>query len=259
MVFKCTRNLLKTMRPPEEFRTIVCFGPLGWGKSAYALKVMVEFIRIYNRRKWRMTNREAWELVKQYIVFHPKQFFEKLRQIRELGIRRIPGIIWDDAGLWLHAMNYNDPFVIAVGKYLNVARSRLGCIFMTTPTPDMVFKKIRKFPQSYTIQITKTTGPGPGLKSYQRKATAYIHTWNIIKGFRTRGPKFYDPYSCKLPEKFYYDWYQPLRDTYEEMALTLMEEEFARVESTRSGSVMDRFAPTLAVPALEKVRLRLHG
>lgn len=73
---------------------------------------------------------QAWMLLKQLIVFHPEQFFQKLQDLREAGNKlRIPSLIWDDASLWLYALDWNDPFIIKVGKYMNVTSSRKSDIY----------------------------------------------------------------------------------------------------------------------------------
>jgi hypothetical protein len=73
---------------------------LGKGKSAYAIFTLVELlINVFD-----LAERKAWELVKGFLCFHPEQFFDKLKWIRDEGLERVPVIIWDDAGLWLHAL-----------------------------------------------------------------------------------------------------------------------------------------------------------
>ena len=65
-------------------------------------------------------------------------------------------LIWDDAGLWLMALEHWHPFVRAVIKYLNVARTNWASLIFTTPLPTWVIKKIRGFPQAVTLKIIKT-------------------------------------------------------------------------------------------------------
>lgn len=165
--------------------------------------------------------KKGWELLKQFIVFHPQQFFTKLDDIEEQGLDRIVGIVWDDAGLWLYALDWNDPFIEAFGKYLNIARSHLGCLICTTPLPLWIFKKLRNFPQATNIRIMKCTG-NPYQK-YRRLARAYSH-WMAPDMKKSGVRKIYeDFFDCRMPNHFF-EWYQPLRNGYENMARELMRE-----------------------------------
>jgi len=241
--FNTAQKIIDGLIPPEEFRLITTYGPLGWGKSTLACKIIVDVLM--NWYHW--DEKEAWEILKQLIVFHPEQFFQKLKEIRNIG-KRIPGLIWDDAGLWLYALDWNDPFIIRVGKYMNVARSRLSSMIMTTPTPDYIFKKIRKFPQAINLSIIKATGDKSGKAPFKRIAKAYLQYYNIVKGYRVRGPIYLEEFLCLMPNDFF-EWYRPLRDAYEEMALKLMMEEWERVSKTSKAVRLEDYEE-LSVPEL---------
>jgi hypothetical protein len=257
--FVSTVKILDCLYPPEEFKLMTVYGALGYGKSTYALKVVVDVLLHWFRNTIKgleVDNPDrrdnAWELVKQLIVFHPKQFFEKLKAIRKIGVR-IPALLWDDAGLWLYALEWNDPFIIRVGKYMNVARTWLASLLMTTPSPDYIFKKIRKFPQSFNLSIIKTTGNKRGMNAFRRQAKAYLQYYHIIKGYRIKGVVYRDNFTCLMPDKFY-AWYKPLRDSYEELAFNLMMEEWDKIEDKSKvlaiGDYSDLSVPpiTLTLP-----------
>ena len=243
--FVSSLKILNAWYPPEEFCLMTVYGPLGYGKSAYACKVLADILR----KIYRLTEEDAWELLKQFIVFHPEQFFQKLKDLLKHGIHRIPGLIWDDAGYWLYALEWNDPFILRVGKYMSLARTHLGSVIMTTPTPEFIFKKIRKFPQAINVSIIKTTGSKRGLAIYKRRAKAYLQYYNIVKGYRVRGPVYQDDFLCKMPDKFY-EWYKPLRDTYEDMALKLMVAEWDKVQGQSKLRQLEQQHPGLRVPEL---------
>ena len=253
--FATTGKILDCLYPPEEFRLITAYGPLGYGKSTLSCKIVVDVLKIWYRHTSldyddpEELDFRAWEMLKQFIVFHPEQFFQKLHDVREISkTQRIPSLIWDDAGLWLYALDWNDPFIIRVGKYMNVARSRLGSVIMTTPTPDYIFKKIRKFPQAINLSIYKVTGKKTGMGPYLRQAKAYLQYYNIVKGYRVRGPIYYEDFSCLMPDWFY-EWYKPLRDAYEKIALDMMMEEWNKTKE--KSDVLDlRRYKELQVPKL---------
>lgn len=244
MPFASTKRIIENYYPPEEFDLLIVYGPLGYGKSSYSIKVGVEVLQ----EVYEVSEQEAWELIKQFIVFHPRQFFEKIRQVENTVDKRVPFLIWDDAGLWLYALDWTDPFVAAVGKYLNVARTHLASLICTTPLPTWIVKKLRNFPQSFTIKIIKETGM-PGEDRWRRIAKAY-RSW-VTPDMKRSGVKlvYQDYFKCKLPTKFYWDWYKPLRDAYEDMALALMQERWQKIESKAKEILLEQY-PHLKVPKL---------
>lgn len=252
-------KILSAMYPPEEFVLMTAYGPLGIGKSTYAVKVGVDVLLWWYRntlfgaydyrepKEYAEACVKAWDLVKQFIIFHPEQLFKKLNEVSELN-QRIPIIIWDDAGLWLYALEYKDPFIVRTTKYMNVARTLLGSMFCTTPNPSYIVRKLRDFPQSYNLSITKSTGSKKGMDKYRRYAKAYLQYYNIIKGMRVTGPKYRDKFSCLMPDDFF-KWYKPLRDSYEKMARDLMVTEWDK-QKAKSKTVSLKDYDGLEVPTL---------
>jgi hypothetical protein len=56
----------RDIKPPEGFYLIIIYGELRIGKSTYAFKTGVETLqRIYS-----LSKEEAWNEVKNYIIFH---------------------------------------------------------------------------------------------------------------------------------------------------------------------------------------------
>jgi hypothetical protein len=248
MPFKLTEKVLDAWYPPEEFYIFIIYAPLGFGKSAYSFKCGVEILQ----HVYKLGEEEAWEKLKQFIVFHPSQFFQKIEQIEQAGLKRIPFIIWEDAGLWLYAMEWNNPFIEAFIKYLNVARTHLAALICSSPSPEWVIRKLRRFPSAFTVRILKYSGDKEG----------FVHTWQrIARGYRfwihpdlrhTGVEKAWeDTFICKMPNKFY-DWYKPIRDTYENMALNLMKEKWVEL-SGKAKSILIEDYPQLNMPALTKV------
>lgn len=241
--FLMNRYIDDAYYPPTEFLLFILYAGLGKGKSAYAIKNGVEILmNIY-----RLKEAEAWERIKEFICFHPQQFFDKLDQIRDAGLYRSPFIIWDDAGLWLYALDWSDPFVKALGKYMNVARTRLASLILTTPTPTWIIKKLRGFPDAMNVKITK-----PDSSEWRRRARAYQQNMlpDMTK-YRVR-VVFDDYFSCKMPDDFYWKWYQPLRSEYENMALNLIKQSW---EETKKNSIVPELLdyPKLALPELKPI------
>jgi len=245
-------ELLRGMYPPTEAQLVVIYGKLGKGKSSLAIKTAVRLLHYWF--KWPLT--KCWEKVKELIFFHPTQFFDKIHAIRKTGIRT-PCLIWDDAGLWLSAMKWNDPFIKAVGDYTNVMRSSLSGLILTTPDDDMIYKKIRNFPDSMKVQVDYAPS-GNRWGIWGRVAKMYVHKKHVIYGHRIRLLKKWIPelgtkkaikevYNIKLPEPFY-DWYKPLRDAYEQMALAKMEEIWDRLQDDSRAAILSDY-PGLNIPS----------
>lgn len=196
----------------DEFQLFIVYAPLGYGKSTYAVKVLAE---LYNR---------DWEKVKQLLVFPPKDFVQKCVEMNQKGIRE-KAIVWDDAGLWLFALQRNDIFVQAVIKYMNVARTNWGAMILTTPTPSWVTYKMRNFPQHINIKIIKASDD-IGRKQRLRYAKGY-RQWTA-PDFKHTGVRkiFQDYFDATMPNDFY-NWYKPIRDGYAKQASELMNKSLA--------------------------------
>jgi len=199
-------------------------------------------------RVYHLTEKEAWETLKTLIVFHPEQFFDKLDQAEEYGFYKILILNWDDAGLWLNAMDWDDPFILSLTKWLNVARSDCTALLCSSPSVDMVFKKLRNFPSVITIRITKNSDR---YHLWRRIATAY-RQWVLPDLQKRRVKKLgKDIFSCRMPNTFY-KWYGPLRNAYAKMAKELMREKWDEMKrSSGSRAIMLEQHPSLQVPPLK--------
>jgi len=198
----------------DEFELIIVYAPLGYGKTTYAVKTLAQLYK------------DDWEEVKRKLVFHPKDFVELCDKMIQKG-KREKAAVWDDAGLWLFALDQYDPFVKWVIKYLNVARTNWGALIFTTPTPTWIINKIRRFPQNYTIKIIKATSDLHRIQR-PRVATAY-RSWTAPDfkhtGVRTQ---FKDSFDATMPTDFY-NYYKPLRDSYTAIAVAMMRKNLASV------------------------------
>jgi hypothetical protein len=203
----------------DEFSLFMVYGPLGIGKSSYAIKVMAEVLG--------EKNKPDYNKVKDYMVFHPQDFVEKCYKMAEQG-QRDKAIIWDDAGLWLFALDFKNPFIQAIIKYLNVARTNWGAFILTTPTPSWIIYKLRSFPQSVTIKILKVNDD-MGRRQRLRVGRAY-RFW-VMPDMKKTGVRvlYEDYFDAMLPDDVYHDWYQPLRATYAREAALLARKEMEKL------------------------------
>ena len=58
-----------------------------------------------------------------------------------------------------------------------------------------------------------------------------------------------DYFHCHMPSDFFWDWYKPLRDAYEDMALNLMKEQWTKVKEKTKALLLEDY-PQLEMPQL---------
>lgn len=228
-----TTGLINKSYYDNEFQTFIVYGPFGYGKSSFAIQVLNEILELwtYHKDGTVIFLKDNWqEILREYLFFHPKDFVYKCfnENIIEEKYDRKKCIVWDDAGYWLHALDFNDPFVKAVAKYLNVARTDFAAIIFTAPLPTWITRKIRNLPQALTLKVIKVSA-NPSQKDLRRiKAFQY---W-VAPDMRKSGvrKKYEEDFSVRLPNPVF-DFYVPLRRKYALTASALMLKELKQLET----------------------------
>lgn len=220
----------------DECEIFVVYGmPEGIGKSAYVSHAQAD-IEGYQackdraKLKW-LWEREArpegtsiwdtdWEIIKPLIKYPPEDVVDMCMDMVE-GNRKKVCFHWEDAGTWLNAMDFNDPFVISFMKYMGLARSNWGGIVLSTPVEDWVLKKLRTARGVIHIEIKRTSGTDRRYVWRPRTATAYKK--QTYKGNpRAYWPRQWaDDFMATMPDHFF-KWYKPRRDMYAKIAVQLM-------------------------------------
>jgi len=208
----------------DEFKIFIIEGDHGFGKSSYAFRVMSE---VYSLRRCETYGGDGgkssnWNLkmFKDHIGFHPSHVLDIWMAKR----KRDYCFVWDDSGLWLNAMDYQDPFVKEVGKYLQVARSDWACILFTCIDKEDVVNKVRTLRHAITIDINKN---GSSAKQPNIRTATGTTTWKSRKGRTGFNYEWEERYDCWMPQHFY-DWYLPLRNEYSTMAKKLMKDKLEK-------------------------------
>jgi hypothetical protein len=178
----------------NEVKFFIVYGPHGYGKSAYLAKCLAQL-----NGTW------EWEKLKKFIVWKPTMLCDVIEYVEKSGHDEFM-LGCDDAGVWLNAMKWNHPLLMALTEYFDVIRIHFHGIMFTSPLPLHVIKRIRGLPQSVNIRIDKIEGGG-GIEKL-RHATGY--TQYILPDLkRTRvKTQFIDTFSAIMPEKFYTDYYK---------------------------------------------------
>jgi hypothetical protein len=217
----------------DEFRPLLVQGGHGYGKTSYSNRILAEIGSINNNGK------PNWNIkyFEKHLGYTPDEVLHEWNLIPE-GIKDY-AYHWDDAGNWLHSLDFQDPFVKAVGKYMQVARTDWASLIFSTIDVNDVSSKIRGIKNAIIVDITKE---GKNVKQPNRRtARAYI----IRKTWRGREWKEYvweDMFDSHVPGNYnplkperivnpniiqkndnnitwgFYGWYKPKRDYYAKVA-----------------------------------------
>lgn len=232
-----TKKILDAYRN-NEFITAIIYGKYGWGKTSYESKVLSEVYCFPNG-----TINHRLSMYKEYMKFHP------INVVNYWFSRDIRGraFAWDDAGYWLYALDWTDPVLKAISRYLtNLARTDWGCVMMTTPDPRWIIKKVRDMPSMITIRIAKVFADNDPshvlredgsklirrdgtifLRRHIRLATAY-EGWVSPSMQRSGVNKlFQDVFDVMMPNHVY-TWYKPYRNKFSKLAKKSMKEHIRR-------------------------------
>lgn len=159
-----------------------------------------------------------WKKTKDMFVFKPEDFINKTVSVK----KKVPCCVVDDAGMWLNSMDYQNPFVKAVGRFFEVARTKYGAIIFTCSDLKQVFSKLRNMPHVYTIRVIK--------EGHGESRIGIIHEgWeseDLKKSGRTK--LLFDGFIAEMYDPFY-RWYQPIRVGLANEGTELMWKEFEKL------------------------------
>lgn len=226
MPFFLTKQILHAYKSYDYFG-LVTYGPLRCGKSSQAIQVLAEIYGILENPDWKkmivrsweewanwVTDKTVpkWDAWKDWLLFKPREYVEKVRE--ENNIQRCM-IVWDDAAFWLSHYGYKNPFLKAVGEYLNVAASDWACILFTAPNPKWLLTHVRGLPGGHTGRISKMTGDP---WAQQLRYMKVYEGWTT-PDFKKSGVNaiFMDKFSVILPNKVFYE-YDKVRRSYAQLA-----------------------------------------
>lgn len=216
----------------DEFKPFIVEGDHGFGKSSYSNRLIAEVYSLPKMGWGGNGNKGNWriDLFQSHMGFHPKAVIRKWKQKKTKDYC----FHWDDAGIWLHNLDFQNKFVKDAGKYMQVVRNKWACIIFSAISSEDIATKIRGLRNAITIEITKM---GKNEKQpHRRTATAYIKrkTW---KGKDWKDYQWEEKFDSHVPGKYiidrrghiiqqegFYGWYKPLRDKYSDIALDLMDQ-----------------------------------
>lgn len=234
----------------DECEIFVVYGmPEGIGKSAYCNHTLADLLgyqacKDKEKLQWMWEKEKPqdaevwesdWERCKQLIKYPPDDVVDMCMHMVEHEEKEIT-FHWDDAGTWLNAMDFHDPFVIAFMKYMSLARSNWGGIILSTPVEEWVLKKLRTARGIYHIEVKRMPGTDRRYTWRPRVATCY-HARKYKGNPKTYWPrKWEDRFMAIMPDSFF-KWYEPQRRYYTKIAVQLMKK--ALVKRKQRGHIKE--------------------
>jgi hypothetical protein len=232
-------SLIAKMHVYDRTKNVLLYGEPRIGKSSYVIQVLMELcskLDLYTPNEKALLIQLArirgipdpennWPRV--FIVFKPEHFIQLIQFLLTTDIKAIM-IIWDDAGLWLFALDWNDPKIKGAMKFMQVSGTVTSGLCLTTPSMGFVLKKVT---QLEGILIGKVVKRSTAWDS--RLAKLYK---NVLQpwGKRYNPPELEDEFSVMLPNDLY-RWYEPIRKAYVKEALDLLSKAYGlRLESIDS-------------------------
>ena len=192
----------------DDFNLVIVDGNLRKGKTTYAVKSVEQALDYLGKIH---TDEIQPSELKWILGFEPDEVLESWLFVKV----RQPAFVWDDAGYWLHSMNWRDPVMVSIQQYFNVVGTDFNTMILTTPSPLWVLSKIANMPEMIRVKITKRDGGNRDseYKRFARTATAY-QRWTSPDLKRGGVNKIWvDTFSCKMRDSLY-EWYKPIRDEY---------------------------------------------
>jgi len=179
-------HFIKQAHWQNQCQNFIIYGQLGIGKTSYAMQILMELYKT-----------KDIEVLKRYFAHTPLEFLEMIRGFD----KQVPAVVWDDAGVWLYYMDYAHPLVKQFGKTLQMIRTKTASVILTTPNPTLILGKLRNFPQTLTVKISRFSGSQ--YQQQRRKATAYW-SWLLpdLQKLRVK-TAFIDEFGVMLPEDVY--------------------------------------------------------
>ena len=201
-----------------SFFGMVVEGKQRIGKSSYCSQAMAQAFGewTYDQQGHLVTawcSKPDYEEVKKWTVFLPKDFLSTVFEIEPGERYRV--LHFDDAGFWLYVLDWYEPFVKAVGRYIQLIGRKFAAFLMSTPSKKLISSKVLEaIPELYVCRIRPA-----GIDTYKSKprVAKVYERWDYPDG-KKGGVylRWKDYFDAMLPDRFY-NWYKPVSDRYTEL------------------------------------------
>ncbi len=202
----------------DKMEIYIINGKNGVGKSSYANRLIAEVYHTINETGKQIPNWDT-DLFKKHMGYHPKKVLQNWRDQKT----RDYCYHWDDSGIWLSNVDYSNPLVKSIGKYLQVARTKYACIMFSCIDRADLLNKIRNFKSATIIDIIDNgdyTSKYPS-ERYRGIAKAWHYWSDRLDNIGTEND-WEESFTNRMPDKFYNTWYLPQRIQYTKLAERMM-------------------------------------
>jgi hypothetical protein len=220
---------------------IIIYGNLRIGKSALSIKALEQAL-IYLKGIKQLEPKH----VNEFMGFDPNEVVDRWLNLKE----RKPCFIWDDAGFWLHSMNWSDPVMVSIQQYFNVIATDYNTVILTTPDPTWILSKISNMIGVIRIKVIKRDG---GIQD--NPSTLYRRLGIGYKPWRSPDLKrggvnkvLLDEFNCMIRQDLY-DWYKPIRERYAYEAKQMIKK---RLKNRSRKDELDELKTLRSLKNLEK-------
>jgi len=211
----------------DDFFGMIVEGRQRIGKSSYCCQCLAEAHGEWSHWEDRGVQytqcvKPEYDSIKKWVVFPPKDFIGLVLEI-PMGEKE-KAVYWSDAGFWLFALDWYDPFVKTVAKYIQLSGRQFGGIFFSTPNKKLISSKVlESMPEIYVCRIHKQ---GVDTRTYKPRLAKIYEKWDYPDG-RKGGVKtrWKDKYNAILPNDFW-GWYKPESDRYMDVGKRILEREY---------------------------------
>lgn len=199
----------------EYYIGAIVYGGRGHGKSIYAMKVAYEVLG-------------DWNKVLDAIVFRLEDVVSTLKEAVYKN-ERLKILIWDDAGV--HASKYlffdrsKLDLIAALSGLLQVIRTALACMIITTPEAHDVLRFLREQEGVYRIKVLRLNEVRAMAKAY-KLALAPSGAHFISKAF-------IDYFTLRVPQDIYRE-YMKVREQYTVEAIEMLERALKKTEAIQA-------------------------
>jgi len=207
----------------DGFFGMVVEGKQRIGKSSYVSQSLAESFGEWQYKPVVKCVEPNYESVKPWMVFPPKEFLDLVLHVES----KQRAVIWDDAGFLLFALDWYEPFVKSVSRYIQLAGRQFGSLILTTPNKTLISSKVlAALPEMYVCKVVRA-----GYDSYlnrPRKAKVY-ERWDYPDG-KKGGVKtrWKDHFNAMLPDSFF-GWYKPKSEHYMDVGLQILKREVNKI------------------------------
>ena len=216
----------------DGFFGMITEGKQRIGKSSYNCQSLAEahgkweYMEDEDKVTHAKCTKPNYEEVKNWVVFPPKDFISLVLRI-PIGEKE-KAVYWSDSGFWLFALDWYQPFVKAVAKYIQLCGRQFAAVLLSTPNKKLISGKVlESIPEIFVCRVIKG---GHDTQRFRPRIAKVYERWDYPDGkrggVRTR---WKDNFNAILPDDFF-EWYKPQSDHYLQIGKDILRKEIEAMQ-----------------------------